>query len=141
MAFPPKLVPAGFVLPAEACNVFLRCHQWEMRCVMSQVMKKWLLLGDGLINILQRIGRPQVRAVPFPAHFTGIRGNLFSVVEQLKARVVDAWAGLTGKIKFAERRAKRAGEPTLPGRCPVLQTEMPLAGHTCCIARIAEYFA
>src|SRR5262245_55964044 len=62
-------------------------------------------------------------------------------MEKLKARVVDARTGLSGKIEFAERRAKRAGETALPGGSAVLQAQVPLAGHAGGIARVAQHFA
>src|SRR3954454_18153240 len=121
MALLPKLVPADPVLASEAFDVLGRCHQWEVRGVVGQIVKKRLLLGYSLIDIPERPGRPQVRTVPVIAHFTGICGNLLPVVKKLKACVVDARAGLAGKIEFAEWRAKGPCEAALPGRSAVLQ--------------------
>src|SRR5688572_23155140 len=101
MAFLSKLVPAHFVLTAESGDVLRRSHQREVRRIVSQIVKERLLVGDSLINVLERIRRPEVRAVPVITDFSGIRRNLLSVVEKLQARFVHTWAGLARKIQFA----------------------------------------
>src|SRR4051812_1727098 len=101
MAFLTKFVPPRFVLTAESSDVLGRSHQWEVRGVVGQVVKEWLLLGDGLVDVPECIRCPKVRAVPVIAHFTGIGGNLLPVVKQLKAGVVGPRTGLAGKIEFA----------------------------------------